>query len=160
MRVTRHGRAFCGFGYRSPESLDFELPTLADFQGVRRRQDVLYSDDSGRSSKTLRIIPQRLQARSRHSCCLPDRKMTVCFEPRSNTAASARFQTEFQSALSAADRVYLERSIGQIVCVQRNDWIQLGWRMRSARRGFADNQSLLEALKMCVSDEAHGLIVF
>ena len=32
--------------------------------------------------------------------------MTVCFEPRSNTAASARFQTEFQMALSGADRVY------------------------------------------------------
>jgi hypothetical protein len=27
-------------------------------------------------------------------------------------------------------------------------------------KAFADNQSLLETLKMCVSDEAHGLIVF
>jgi hypothetical protein len=27
-------------------------------------------------------------------------------------------------------------------------------------KAFNDNQSLLETLKMCVSDEAHGLIVF
>ena len=40
-----HGRAFCNFGFRSPDHR-FDLPSLADFQGVRRRQDVLYSDDS------------------------------------------------------------------------------------------------------------------
>ena len=87
--------------------------------------------------------------------------MTVCFEPRSNTAASARFQTEFQTALSGADRVYF----GAVYRADRMrpeeqlDTVRMANALGEAK-AFADNQSLLEKLKICVSDEAHGLIVF
>ena len=69
--------------------------------------------------------------------------------------------TEFQMALSGADRVYFG-------AVYRADRMRPEERLDTARmanalgeaKAFADNQSLLETLKMCVSDEAHGLIVF
>jgi UDP-N-acetylmuramate: L-alanyl-gamma-D-glutamyl-meso-diaminopimelate ligase len=141
---------------------DFGLSTLADFQGVRRRQDVLHSDDSWTIVEDFAHHPTAVaEAIEALRAAYPDRKMTVCFEPRSNTAASARFQTEFQTALSGADRVYLG-------AVHRADSMRPEERLDTSMmanalpdaKAFDDNQSLLKTLKMCVSDEAHGLIVF
>ncbi len=141
---------------------DFDLSTLADFQGVRRRQDVLHSDDSWTIVEDFAHHPTAVAgAIEALRAAYPDRKMTVCFEPRSNTAASARFQSEFQTALSGADRVYLG-------AVHRADSMRPEERLDTSMmanslpdaKAFDDNQSLLETLKMGVSDEAHGLIVF
>jgi UDP-N-acetylmuramate: L-alanyl-gamma-D-glutamyl-meso-diaminopimelate ligase len=141
---------------------DFGLSTLADFQGVRRRQDVLHSDDSWTIVEDFAHHPTAVaEAIEALRAAYPDRKMTVCFEPRSNTAASARFQTEFQTALSGADRVYLG-------AVHRADSMRPEERLDTSMmatalpegKAFNDNQSLLETLKMDVSDEAYGLIVF
>ncbi len=141
---------------------DFDLSTLADFQGVRRRQDVLHSDDSWTIVEDFAHHPTAVAgAIEALRAAYPDRKMTVCFEPRSNTAASARFQAEFQTALSGADRVYLG-------AVHRADSMRPEERLDTSMmanslpdaKAFDDNQSLLETLKMGVSDEAHGLIVF
>jgi len=141
---------------------DFDLSTLADFQGVRRRQDVLHSDDSWTIVEDFAHHPTAVAgAIEALRAAYPDRKMTVCFEPRSNTAASARFQAEFQTALSGADRVYLG-------AVHRADSMRPEERLDTSMmanslpeaKAFDDNHSLLETLKMGVSDEAHGLIVF
>ena len=141
---------------------DFDLSTLADFQGVRRRQDVLHSDDSWTIVEDFAHHPTAVAgAIEALRAAYPDRKMTVCFEPRSNTAASARFQSEFQTALLGADRVYLG-------AVHRADSMRPEERLDTSMmanslpdaKAFDDNQSLLETLKMGVSDEAHGLIVF
>jgi len=141
---------------------DFDLSTLADFQGVRRRQDVLHSDDSWTIVEDFAHHPTAVAgAIEALRAAYPDRKMTVCFEPRSNTAASARFQTEFQRALLGADRVYLG-------AVHRADSMRPEERLDTSMmanslpdaKAFDDNQSLLKTLKMGVSDEAHGLIVF
>ncbi|MBL6919889.1 MAG: Mur ligase [Puniceicoccaceae bacterium] len=144
------------------DPLDFDLSTLADFQGVRRRQDVLHSDDSWTIVEDFAHHPTAVAgAIEALRAAYPDRKMTVCFEPRSNTAASARFQTEFQTALSGADRVYFG-------AVHRAERMRPEERLNTSMmasalpdaKAFADNQSLHETLKMCVGDEAHGLIVF
>ena len=141
---------------------DFDLSTLADFQGVRRRQDVLHSDDSWTIVEDFAHHPTAVAgAIEALRAAYPDRMMTVCFEPRSNTAASARFQSEFQTALLGADRVYLG-------AVHRADSMRPEERLDTSMMAsalpdamaFNDNQSLLETLKMGVSDEAHGLIVF
>ena len=141
---------------------DFDLSTLADFQGVRRRQDVLHSDDSWTIVEDFAHHPTAVAgAIEALRAAYPDRKMTVCFEPRSNTAASARFQSEFQTALSGADRVYLG-------AVHRADSMRPEERLDTSMmanslpeaKAFDDNHSLLKTLKMGVSDEAHGLIVF
>ena len=142
--------------------LDFDLSALADFQGVRRRQDVLHSDDSWTIVEDFAHHPTAVAgAIEALRAAYPDRKMTVCFEPRSNTAASARFQTEFQTALSGADRVF-------IGAVHRADSMRSEERLDTSMMAialpdamaFTDNQSLLETLKMGVSDEGDGLIVF
>ncbi len=141
---------------------DFDLSTLADFQGVRRRQDVLHSDDSWTIVEDFAHHPTAVAgAIEALRAAYPDRKMTVCFEPRSNTAASARFQTEFQTALSGADRVYLGavHRADSMRPEERLDTSMMATALPDAK-AFNDNQSLLETLKMGVSDEAHGLIVF
>jgi UDP-N-acetylmuramate: L-alanyl-gamma-D-glutamyl-meso-diaminopimelate ligase len=140
----------------------FDLSTLADFQGVRRRQDVLHSDDKWTIVEDFAHHPTAVAgAIEALRAAYPDRKMTVCFEPRSNTAASIRFQTEFQTALSGADRVY-------IGAVHRADSMRPEERLDTSMMAsalpdamaFTDNQSLLETLKLGVIDEAHGLIIF
>ena len=141
---------------------DFDLSTLADFQGVRRRQDVLHSDDSWTIVEDFAHHPTAVAgAIEALRAAYPDRKMTVCFEPRSNTAASARFQSEFQTALSGADRVYLGavHRADSMRPEERLDTSMMATALPDAK-AFNDNQSLLETLKMGVSDEAHGLIVF
>jgi len=144
------------------DPLDFDLSPLADFQGVRRRQDVLHSDDSWTIVEDFAHHPTAVAgAIEALRAAYPDRKMTVCFEPRSNTAASARFQAEFQTALSGADRVYLGavHRADSIRPEERLDTSMMATALPDAK-AFNDNQSLLETLKMGVSDEAHGLIVF
>ena len=141
---------------------DFDLSTLADFQGVRRRQDVLHSDDSWTIVEDFAHHPTAVAgAIEALRAAYPDRKMTVCFEPRSNTAASARFQSEFQTALSGADRVYLGavHRADSMHPEERLDTSMMANSLPDAK-AFDDNQSLLKTLKMGVSDEAHGLIVF
>ena len=144
------------------DPLDFDLSPLADFQGVRRRQDVLHSDDSWTIVEDFAHHPTAVAgAIEALRAAYPDRKMTVCFEPRSNTAASARFQSEFQTALSGADRVYLGavHRADSMRAEERLDTSMMANSLPEAK-AFDDNQSLLETLKMGVSDEAHGLIVF
>ena len=141
---------------------DFDLSTLADFQGVRRRQDVLHSDDSWTIVEDFAHHPTAVAgAIEALRAAYPDRKMTVCFEPRSNTAASARFQAEFQKVLSGADRVYFGavHRANSMRPEERLDTSMMANSLPDAK-AFDDNQSLLETLKMGVSDEAHGLIVF
>ena len=141
---------------------DFGLTTLADFQGVRRRQDVLYSDDSWTIVEDFAHHPTAVAgAIEALRAAYPDRKLTVCFEPRSNTAASARFQTEFQTALSGADRVYIGavHRADSMRPEERLDTSMMATALPDAK-AFDDNQSLLETLKIGVSNEAHGLIVF
>lgn len=84
----------------------FGLAALAQFRGVRRRQDVLRADvrcvvleDFAHHPTAVAATIEALRA------AYPEHRMTACFEPRSNTAATSRFQAEFQAVLGQADRV-------------------------------------------------------
>jgi UDP-N-acetylmuramate: L-alanyl-gamma-D-glutamyl-meso-diaminopimelate ligase len=87
--------------------------------------------------------------------------MTVCFEPRSNTAATSRFQSEFQRALSGADRVYFG-------AVHRAERMRPEERLNTAAmaaaigdaQSFTTNEALFEQLEADLKQEAGGLIVF
>lgn len=88
------------------DPLKFDLSALARFGGVRRRQDVLHADDECVVLEDFAHHPTAVAgAIEALRAAYPDHKMTVCFEPRSNTAASSRFQAEFQEALGRADEV-------------------------------------------------------
>ncbi len=96
-------------------SLDVEKPSaaldlsaLAVYNGVKRRQDIrLKSDDLvviedfGHHPTAIKGTLESLRAR------FPGWRLTACFEPRSNTACTNRFQREFTEALAVADACYL-----------------------------------------------------
>jgi UDP-N-acetylmuramate: L-alanyl-gamma-D-glutamyl-meso-diaminopimelate ligase len=84
------------------------IPALARFEGVRRRQDLLYEargvrvyDDFAHHptavDETLRAL------RTRH----PEGRLWAVFEPRSATACRSIHQEQYANAFSAADRVLL-----------------------------------------------------
>jgi UDP-N-acetylmuramate: L-alanyl-gamma-D-glutamyl-meso-diaminopimelate ligase len=90
----------------SPAVLSLE--PLARFRGVKRRQEVLFSDervtvieDFGHHPTALVETLQSFRAR------FPDTLLIAVFEPRSNTARTKAMQVAFMRALSQADEVYL-----------------------------------------------------
>ncbi len=92
--------------YQSP--LEFDLGALADFTGVKRRQDVLHSCDTWTVVEDFAHHPTAITgALEGLRAAYPGRELCVSFEPRSNTARTSLFQDAFIAALSAADRVYL-----------------------------------------------------
>ena len=84
------------------------LDALAQFGGVKRRQEVLADAGNLRIIEDFAHHPTAISGtlesfRNRY----PGKKLVACFEPRSNTATTNIFQTEFTNSLSKADAVYL-----------------------------------------------------
>jgi UDP-N-acetylmuramate: L-alanyl-gamma-D-glutamyl-meso-diaminopimelate ligase len=140
----------------------FDLSPLTEFTGVRRRQDVLSTEDGWTVLEDFAHHPTAVAgAIEALRAAYPDLCMTVCFEPRSNTAASSRFQKEFTTALAGADRVYLG-------AVHRADRMRPDERLNTAAmaselaraRAFDSNESLLDQLQEDIANEEGGLIVF
>jgi UDP-N-acetylmuramate: L-alanyl-gamma-D-glutamyl-meso-diaminopimelate ligase len=84
------------------------LGGLANFRGVRRRQEVLVAapqltviEDFGHHPTAILETLQSFRAR------YPGALLTAVFEPRSNTARIRTLQAGFERALSHADEVYL-----------------------------------------------------
>jgi UDP-N-acetylmuramate: L-alanyl-gamma-D-glutamyl-meso-diaminopimelate ligase len=93
-------------GFENP--VDFDLSALAGFSGVRRRQDVLFRSGDWAVLEDFAHHPTAVEgAILALKAAYPGMRMRVCFEPRSNTAASSVFQAQFTAALSQADTVYL-----------------------------------------------------
>lgn len=141
---------------------EFDLSALAQFGGVRRRQDVLHSGSNWTVLEDFAHHPTAVAgAIEALRAAYPDRRMTVCFEPRSNTAATSRFQLEFQAALSAADHVYFG-------AVHRAERMQPEERLDTAAmaaeignaQAFTSNEALLAQLETDLRDNVGGLIVF
>jgi len=81
---------------------------LATYQGVKRRQEILREDerivaleDFAHHPTAVAGVLESLRRR------YPEHRLTACFEPRSNTAATNAFQSRFVDALALADAVYL-----------------------------------------------------
>jgi len=109
----------------NPMRLD--LSALGGIQGVKRRQEVIYSDHRMVAIEDFAHHPTSLSAvllslRSR----FPETRLVACFEPRSNTARMNVFQESFKDALSAADAVFLGP-------VNRADGVPLKTRLNPAR---------------------------
>lgn len=84
------------------------LEPLARFRGVKRRQEILLTNDRltviedfGHHPTALAETLQSFRAR------YPGAVLTAVFEPRSNTARSKAMQGGFMRALALADEVYL-----------------------------------------------------
>jgi UDP-N-acetylmuramate: L-alanyl-gamma-D-glutamyl-meso-diaminopimelate ligase len=84
------------------------IALLESFRGVKRRQELLHQSDKVVLLEDFGHHPTAITATiASLRCRFPDSHLTVAFEPRSNTAATNRFQTEFAVALTGADAVYL-----------------------------------------------------
>jgi UDP-N-acetylmuramate: L-alanyl-gamma-D-glutamyl-meso-diaminopimelate ligase len=145
---------------------DFDLSALKNFGGVRRRQDVLHADPAWTVLEDFAHHPTAVAGTIEAlRAAYPDRKMTVCFEPRSNTAASSRFQGEFQTALSGADRVYFGavHRAQHMKPEERLNTVAMAAKLEEGlgeAQAFASNEALFEQLSLNTSKETGGLIVF
>ena len=140
----------------------FDLSSLASFGGVRRRQDVLHSCDRWTVLEDFAHHPTAVAgAIEALRAAYPNHRMTVCFEPRSNTAASARFQHEFQSALSGSDRVYLGavHRAERMRPEERLDTAAMAGALKDSK-AFDTNDALFAELKQNAADEEGGLVIF
>ena len=84
------------------------LSALADFRGVKRRQEIRLSgeritviEDFGHHPTAIAETLRSLRAR------YPGVRLTAVFEARSNTSRTKSLQGAFQEALAQADEVYL-----------------------------------------------------
>ncbi len=150
--------------YQSP--LEFDLGALADFTGVKRRQDVLHSCDTWTVVEDFAHHPTAIMgALEGLRAAYPGRELCVSFEPRSNTARTSLFQDAFIAALSAADRVYLG-------AVHRADSMAAGERLNTTAmvteltqagtlaKAFLTNAALFEQLRADCSRSKGGVWVF
>ncbi|MGC6455071.1 MAG: UDP-N-acetylmuramate--L-alanine ligase [Coraliomargaritaceae bacterium] len=151
-------------GHEDPTA--FSLHALGHFQGVARRQDELFKNNKWIVLEDFAHHPTAIAGalealRAAH----PDRPIYACFEPRSNTAVGAYFQSEFTEALSKADFTYLgpvyrsERMRAEErldTATMAKELIEKG---RPARH-FSNNQDILNCLREHTSRDTSGLIVF
>lgn len=82
--------------------------SLNDYEGVARRQDVLFESDRLRVMEDFAHHPTAIQlCIESFKNCYPEREIVVVFEPRSNTSATNVLQKEFMGALGSAHRVLI-----------------------------------------------------
>lgn len=151
-------------GYEDPR--EFDLSALAGFRGVRRRQDVLFEsevsvvvEDFAHHPTAVGVAIEALRA------AYPNRRMTVCFEPRSNTAASSRFQEAFQTALSQADAVCFGavHRAERMAAEERLDTLAMATALTGSgcpAVAFAENAALLTHLLEQVQSPHEQIVVF
>jgi UDP-N-acetylmuramate: L-alanyl-gamma-D-glutamyl-meso-diaminopimelate ligase len=106
MAATAAGLAIGGGVADAPTAL--RLDALANFRGVKRRQEILHRgrdltiiEDFGHHPTALAETLHSFRAR------YPGALLLAAFEPRSNTARTKALQPAFMRALALADEVYL-----------------------------------------------------
>ncbi|CAI8272435.1 MAG: UDP-N-acetylmuramate--L-alanyl-gamma-D-glutamyl-meso-2,6-diaminoheptandioate ligase [Opitutia bacterium UBA7350] len=153
-------------GYKDPKAMD--LSCLTQFRGVQRRQDVLYEADTLKILEDFAHHPTAVSGtiealRAAH----PKSHLTVCFEPRSNTATRAVFREAFTEALGLADTVYLGavHRVEHIPKEDRLDTVQMAEDLcvrGLTAAAFESNEALLKTLKetLDASGRSHSVVVF
>ncbi len=144
----------------------FDLSALGRFGGVRRRQEVLHESERWVVIEDFAHHPTAIAAAIEAlRAAYPDLRMSVCFEPRSNTAASSRLQKAFSRALAGADSICLG-------AVYRAERMHAGERLDTdamaralelegkTATAYASNAALIDDLKGQIDSENSGLIVF
>ncbi|MFP6583481.1 MAG: UDP-N-acetylmuramate:L-alanyl-gamma-D-glutamyl-meso-diaminopimelate ligase [Candidatus Hydrogenedentota bacterium] len=89
----------------TPEAIQ---AALASFSGIRRRlehfhtwNDIFFLDDFAHHPTAIEETIRAVKGR------WPGKRVTVCFDPRSNTMATNIFQFELEASLSEADEVWV-----------------------------------------------------
>ncbi len=144
------------------------LSALADFRGVKRRQEIRLTgervtviEDFGHHPTAIAETLRSLRAR------YPGARLTAVFEARSNTSRTKSLQGAFQEALAQADEVYLGAvsRADRIPASERFDppTVASALEARGIRARFAaTNAELLVALKAgtLAGGKSRRLVVF
>jgi len=156
--------AALGSGLTDPTQLD--LSSLDQFRGVKRRQDVLAQTENWTVIEDFAHHPTAVaEAIEALRAAHPGKRLTVCFEPRSNSAVTKRFESEFTTALACADRIYL----GPVYRAERMkpedrlDTEQIARELIHRKRSacaFVDNAALFQQICIDTGKEDNGLIVY
>jgi UDP-N-acetylmuramate: L-alanyl-gamma-D-glutamyl-meso-diaminopimelate ligase len=145
---------------------ELDLASLHRFGGVKRRQDVLAETDRWVVIEDFAHHPTAVAgAIEALRAAYPEKPLTACFEPRSNSAVTKRFEAAFAQALAGADRVYLGpvHRADRIRLEARLDTEQLARELNAGdgcARAFIDNQALLEQVGADLGREPGGVIVY
>ena len=143
-----------------------DFPDYSNCLGVKRRQEVLVENqemivisDFGHHPTAIDGTLRSLRAR------WGNRKITACFEPRSNTAVTNVFEDRFSEALSIADQVLIgavHRS-GKVPPSKRiNPNAMIGKICKLGKKGyfFNENEELFSFLKKDLRVKKTSLVVF
>lgn len=102
MSIIASGLAISG------DPLGTDIRWLPDFKGIKKRQEVLVSnekltviDDFAHHPTAIKVTLESLRQK------YPGHRIITCFEPRSNTACSNVFQNEFIGAFDESDHVFI-----------------------------------------------------
>ncbi len=129
------------------------LASLRHFQGVKRRQDILMDsgyytliEDFGHHPSAVEQTLKSLRTR------YPDHRLSVCFEPSSNTSQSSVFQEAFVNALSLAHQVFLapppkKQSLGSLKGLDVPLLVQSLESLGLLAHAFLSVDSLFESLR-------------
>ena len=145
---------------------DFDLSSLKHFRGVKRRQDVLAQTERWTVVEDFAHHPTAIAgAIEAFRAAYPGKCLTACFEPRSNSAVTNLFESEFTEALAGADRVYLGpiHRPGRIKVEERLNVTQMVSVLQTGERraiAFDDNAHLLDEIRHNLQNDNGGLIVY
>ncbi len=144
--------------------LGANLDCLKDFQGVKRRQQIIARgngivaiEDFGHHPTAISLTLDALRQRFKGY------KIFAAFEPRSNTARTNVFEGEFASALRKADKAYVGKlsNADKIPADRRMDTAALAALSGIHCRAFEDNLELLKTLKAdAAADDCNKVVVF
>lgn len=97
-----------GLALNENDPTQIDLSCLKRFEGVKRRQEKLFDENNCLVFEDFAHHPTAiLEILNSFRSLYPEHRIHACFEPRSNTARTQLFQSEFTQALSIADQVLL-----------------------------------------------------
>lgn len=158
-RNTAMAALAAGLALYPNNPMRISLSSVACFSGVKRRQEVLFTDeivtvieDFGHHPTAIGQTLDYLKSRYQY------KHLIACFEPRSNTSKRNIFQDEFADAFSTADRVLIGPLHGasRIPERERLDTLHLANILEErgvSAAAFEKNPILLEALLAYLQSE-------
>lgn len=128
--------------------LEIDINSLADFRGVRRRQELLLNKDNVSVVEDFAHHPTAIALTLKSLASkYPDRKILAAFEPRSNTAKTKVLQDDFEQSLKLASFAYIG-AVNAKKIADENKMDSFGIARRNAGRiaAFETNAELLEQI--------------
>lgn len=150
-----------GLSFNRKNPLEINLGCLKQFEGVKRRQEKLFHqrnclifEDFAHHPTAIKEILKSFRSQ------YPEHRILACFEPRSNSARTQLFQSEFTQALAIADQVLIgaltekrapvacqeHRSSSSSRALDRNEMVLSLGESGTEAAFFQTNQALLESL--------------